>query len=561
MIKYIHLPEFAAEMEKCGKCGDCALAVEISTAKKHINKPCVVKNVLGFEAYDARGRILILKRLLDGTLESDEDILEWAYTCLLCGNCRETCLAIDKGIDLPLMMEAFRRDLVENGLTLPKHLDVIEKVLQSNNPYGEPAEDRFNFILSENFPAQARVLVFFGCTAAYRQKAIAEATYKLLKKANIDFTILKDEKCCGSVLLRYGYHDQVVDNANSILEQIQKTGAQTVIFPCSGCYRTFKIDYPQLIEMPANIEFIHISEYLEQLVRENKIHFKSEQPTRVSYHDPCHLGRAVGVYEAPRFLINSIKNTSLIEMETRRNYSHCCGAGGGLKSCFPELALKVGQNRIIEAAQNQIDYLVSSCPFCKINLSQSLNGHEFQVVDLTELLHQTIDENLTGTVVVPQLEGVQHQLTLDYINYLSNHPEIFADLVPGAILDFTVFETIDAFEDEEPPQGAFHVSRSGNSIEIKLGLADTPDLQLALSEGAVQGLISTKSKKDYSLKFGTFYNDPEEEHWIDFILHKRTKTLLRMGYGKFAEEAGILDENEDDLDNLDSRVKIKENKI
>lgn len=559
MIKYTHLLEFAPEMEKCGKCGDCSLAVEISTAKKHINKPCVVKNVLGFEAYDARGRILILKRLLDGTLESNEDILEWAYTCLLCGNCKETCLAIDKGIDLPSMMEAFRRDLVENDIRIPKHLEIIEKILNYNNPYGEPPDERFNFILSENFPAQADVLVFFGCTAAYRQKDIAKATFQLLKKAKIDFTILKDEKCCGSVLLRYGYHDQVVDIANSLLEQIQKTGAQTVVFPCSGCYRTFKIDYPQLIEMPANVEFIHISEYLERLVKENKIHFKFEQPTRVSYHDPCHLGRGVGVYEAPRFLINSIINSSLIEMETRRNYSHCCGAGGGLKSCFPELALKVGQNRIIEAGQNQIDFLVSSCPFCKTNLSQSLNGHEFQVLDLTELLQQAIDENLTGTVVVPDLEGVEHLLTQDYITYLSNHPEIFAELAPGSTLDFTIFKTIDAFEDEEPPSGAFHVKRSGTSIEINLGLADTPDLQLALSEGAVKELTSATTKKEYSLKFGAFYNDPEEDHWIDFILHKRTKTLLSMGYGKFAEEAGILDEEAEDLDNLDARVKIKEN--
>ena len=558
MIKYTHLPEFASEMEKCGKCGDCALAVEISTAKKHINKPCAVKNVLGFEAYDARGRILILKRLLDGTLESNEDILEWAYTCLLCGNCRETCLAIDKGINLPSMMEALRRDLVENGISVPKHLEIIEKILKYNNPYGEPPKDRFNFILSENFPAQADVLVFFGCTAAYRQKDIAEATYHLLKKAKVDFTILKDEKCCGSVLLRYGYQPQVIDIAKSLLEQIRKTGAHTVIFPCAGCYRTFKIDYPQLVEMPENVEFLHISEYLERIVKENKIHFQFEKSTRISYHDPCHLGRAVGVYEAPRFLINSIAKSSLIEMETRRNYSHCCGAGGGVKSCFPELALKVGQNRILEAGQNQIDYLISSCPFCKTNLSQSLDGHEFRVLDLTELLQQTAHENLMGTVILPESESVENQLAQDYITYLSKNPEIFADLASGSILDFTIYDSIDAFEDEEPPKAAFYVKRSENNMEIHLGLADTPDLQLALSEGAVKELIQSQTKKAYSLKFGAFYNDPEEDHWIDFILHKRTKTLLNMGYGKFAEEAGILDDEAEDLDNLDSRVKIKE---
>ncbi|GAG92452.1 unnamed protein product, partial [marine sediment metagenome] len=207
MIKYSHLPEFLAEMEKCGKCGDCALAVEISTAKKHINKPCVVKNVLGFEAYDARGRILILKRLLDGTLPFDQDVGEWVYTCLLCGNCQTTCLAIENGIDLPAMMEALRKDLVESGFSLPKHEEIIKNMFEYNNPYGELHKERFNFIISENFPPKADVVVFFGCTAAYRQKDIATATYKILKKANVDFTVLNDEKCCGSVLFRLGYDE------------------------------------------------------------------------------------------------------------------------------------------------------------------------------------------------------------------------------------------------------------------------------------------------------------------------------------------------------------------
>ncbi len=542
-------------MEKCGKCGDCALAVEISTAKKHINKPCVVRNVLGFEAYDARGRILIFKRLLDGTLQYDESLLDWAYSCLLCGNCQETCLAIEDGINLPAMMEAFRKDLVQSGINLPKHLEIINNTFQYHNPYGEPHKNRFNFILSENFPPKADIVVFFGCTSAYRQKSIAEATYKLLKKVKADFTILKDEKCCGSVLFRYGYIDKVRDQARDLIDQIQKTGAKTVIFPCAGCYRTFKIDYPEIIEMPENIEFLHIAEYLEQLVKDNKIHFKFDHPVQISYHDPCHLGRAAGVYEAPRFLINSVSSAELVEMETRRNYSHCCGAGGGVKSCFPELSSKIGANRIIEAAQNKIDYLLSACPFCKTNLSQSMDGYEFQILDLTEFLALNIDSSMTGSVIPSEVPVATDPLTQDYVNYLSKHPEIFTDLVSGSVLDFTIYNSIDDFEDELPPTGKFHVIRLEDKIEIYLGNADNPDLQLALSTGAVRELVDSATKKEYSLKFGNFYNDPEEELWIDFILHKRTKTLIKMGYGKFAEEAGILDD-EDEIDDADTRVRF-----
>ncbi|MHA1264983.1 MAG: (Fe-S)-binding protein [Candidatus Helarchaeota archaeon] len=556
MVEFKYLPKFRAAMDICGKCGDCALAVEISTAKKHINKPCVVKNVLGFEAYDARGRILILKRLLDGTLSFDEELMNWAYTCLLCGNCKETCLAIEDGIDVPAMMEAVRRDLIENGFILSKHKEIIDNTIQQHNPYGEPHASRFNFILSENFPVKADVLVFFGCTAAYRQPKIGEAVYTLLKKANIDFTILQDEKCCGSVLFRYGYYEQVKDLARGLIDQIQKAGAQTVVFPCAGCYRTFKIDYPQLIELPENIKFVHITQFLEELVKANKLHFKLTTPACISYHDPCHLGRAVGVYEAPRFLINSVESAQLIEMETRRNYSHCCGAGGGVKSCFPDLAAQIGVNRILEAAQNKIDYLISACPFCKTNLAQNLNGQEFQVLDITELLVENLDESLASTIIPPQLPTATHPLTQEYINYLSRHPEIFSDLVPGSVLDFTVYSSIDDFDEERPPVGNFHVIRLEDKIELYNGFADNPDLQLALSEGAVRELVNSTSKKEYSHRFGNFYNDPEEECWIDFILHKRTKTLIKMGYGKFAEEAGILEEEEEDLDALDSRVRI-----
>jgi len=557
LIEYNHLSKFVPELEICGKCGDCASAVEISTAKKHINKPCVVKNVLGFEAYDARGRILILKRLLDKTLTFDQNLLDWTYTCLLCGNCQETCLAIENGINLPAMMEALRQDLVDSKLYLPKHLEIIEKTQKFNNPYGEPHDLRFKFILSENFPLKADVLVFFGCTAAYRQQSIALATYQLLKKANVNFTILKDEKCCGSILFRYGQSKSLKERARELIDQIQASGAKIVIFPCAGCYRTFKIDYPQIIEMPENIKFVHVTEFIESLMKDKKLFFKSQLPTQISYHDPCHLGRAAGVYEAPRVLLNAIVSASFIELETRRNFSHCCGAGGGVKSCFPELSAKIATNRIIEAAKNGINYLTSACPFCKTNLTQNLNGQPFEVLDITELLLKFLDESLSGAVIPSEVPIETHPLTQEYINYLSKTPEIFVDLVSGSVLDFVVYDTIDNFEDERPPLGKFHVVRLENKIEIHNGKADNADLQLALSEGAVQELIQSKTKKEYSHKFGQFYNDPEEDHWIDFVLHKRTKTLIKMGYGKFAEEAGILEED-DDFDNLDNRVKIKE---
>ena len=138
------------------------------------------------------------------------------------------------------------------------------------------------------------------------------------------------------------------------------------------------------------------------------------------------------------------------------------------------------------------------------------------------------------------------KLGKEYMNFLANYPEIFSDLVPGSILDFAIYETLDDLESEKP-LCCFNVSRSEQGIELKTGKADDPDLELAVSTDAVTQLINKETKSDYASQFGSFYNEPdEEEGWIDFVLHKRTKTLIKMGYGKFAEEAGIL-EDEDDI--------------
>ena len=107
----------------------------MTTAKRHVSKPCPVKNVLGFEAYDARGRILILKNILEGKVEINDALLKWAYTCTGCGSCRETCLAIEGGIDTPLLMEAIRQDLISRRVRLFKHIEILDSIVKNQNPY------------------------------------------------------------------------------------------------------------------------------------------------------------------------------------------------------------------------------------------------------------------------------------------------------------------------------------------------------------------------------------------------------------------------------------------
>ena len=133
-----------------------------------------------------------------------------------------------------------------------------------------------------------------------------------------------------------------------------------------------------------------------------------------------------------------------------------------------------------------------------------------------------------------------------YTTFLSQYPEIFSDLDKGCVFDFCLYNSIEDYYDHSPAD-VFNVLRNGQGIEIKPGKAKDSDLELALSIDAVKKLLQTKDKVEYAQLLGTFYNDPDEKKgWIDFELHKRTQTIIDMGYGRFAKTAGIL-EDEDDV--------------
>ena len=153
-----------------------------------------------------------------------------------------------------------------------------------------------------------------------------------------------------------------------------------------------------------------------------------------------------------------------------------------------------------------------------------------------------LEEELTSKIV--DKEAYKTKIAKKYTTFLSKYPEIFSDLINGSDFDFALYDSLEAY-DKRSPVDVFHVNRNGDGIEIKPGRAVDSDLELALSIDAVEKLIQTETKIDYAQLLGSFYNDPDEKKgWIDFILHKRTQTLIDMGYGKFAQTAGILKDDD-----------------
>jgi Fe-S oxidoreductase len=213
------------------------------------------------------------------------------------------------------------------------------------------------------------MLYFRGCTAREKQTEISEATEKLLALAGVDYHVLEDEKCCGSVLLRTGFEKEALKQIEKNTELLKD---EKIITSCAGCYKTLKEDYDGL-------DVVHISQLLDELIREDRLDL-TKADLDVTYHDSCHLGRHCGVFDDPRNVIESV--AELVEMENNRDESLCCGAGGGVKSAYPEIAGEMAKSRISQAKETGCRTLVTSCPFCKLNLE----SEEIEVMDLTEFL-------------------------------------------------------------------------------------------------------------------------------------------------------------------------------
>jgi fumarate reductase (CoM/CoB) subunit B len=354
---YPALQEFAEEIYTCNRtrCGFCSVE-------------CPVFRVRRLETYASRGRMLAARGLLENVLEPSAELQDVMDECLMCGYCQARCALHNMDI-----FASVRQELRAAGFSSPKHEKTATKILEEGTLFDRPTP----------FRRVGTTPLYLGC--AYQTKPHEVKTIvSVLEKVGID-PLVSDEVCCGYIVGAVGFADEF-ESAQARFRQVYGPHMDgEILTVCPTCTATLHGEY----NLAAKHALVAVAERLGDM---------DLKPLnmRVTYHDPCHLGRMLGVIEEPRQILKAL-GIEVIEMEHHGIFSTCCGGGGGLLDVDRNLAVEVSKNRIRDAAAVGVETIVTACPTCQPTLLRGAGrmanelGYFVDVLDLWELLDKALD--------------------------------------------------------------------------------------------------------------------------------------------------------------------------
>jgi Fe-S oxidoreductase len=372
-----------------------------------------------YDAYSGQGMINIAQELLEGRLSYEDGLVEHIYTCTTCGACDINCKSI-RDMELLDTILAMRAKCIDDGQgPLPAHKEYALHIDKNHNIYGKPHEQRFGWLPGDvKLAEESKVAYFAGCNTAYLHPDIAVNVARILNAGGLDFTTLSaEEYCCGAPLWRTGQREAAMKLAKHNLDVFNRKGIKTLITSCAECYGTFRGFYPRVATL--GFEVLHITEIIQKMIEERKLRLTKNLDIKVTYHDPCLLGRlselyvpwtgvikpygyheppkqwrrgANGVYEAPRRILKAINGLELVEMIRNEENAFCCGGGGGVPAVFPDFSLWTALERLAEARSTGAEALISCCPFCESSFEKAIEAGKDKIkyYDLTELVVQSL---------------------------------------------------------------------------------------------------------------------------------------------------------------------------
>ena len=379
--------EIDNEVLACIHCGFCRLG-------------CPTFSITHRESKNARGRNALAFYMMNGSIEPSTELAEAFYSCTTCQACTYFCPAL---IKVDEIVEGVRRKLYAAGFVPEPVLGIRENILKTGNVYASAQEARIDIYppaLKEKakkgeLKSKAETLLFMGCVPSYLDMKMVPSLIKPLDAAGVDYTTLSvEENCCGFPLYLMG-SDKFRPQAEKLIKRIRATGARKLVTPCAGCYKTFKKIYPEVGDL--GLDVYHSIHYLKTLIDGGKIKLKGELGKRVTYHDPCDLGRAFKMFEEPRDILKKIPGLEYVEMARNGLKARCCGGGGGVMANNPDLAVEMGAERVRDALAVGAEIIVSGCAACKDNLRKGAKAipkqerGKVKVMDITEIVAEALE--------------------------------------------------------------------------------------------------------------------------------------------------------------------------
>ena len=428
------LLDYKSSFTRCVRCSLCKWVPSPQVRSQRFSIGCPSILYGNFHAYSGGGKAITALGLMQGVVDYSDDMLKTVHACSMCGACDISCkLNYQDKVNLLEGLRELRLKCVEDGQMDPTHMIIMDGLKKEDNVFGEPKADRSKWAeglgVKDVFSDKVDVYLHVGCHFAYDEGLwpVIRGVVRILQAADISFGIaMADEGCCGGRAFDMGFKGVAANFAEATAGRVKESGAKTLLTCCADGFGTFKQLYPMVGFGFKDVEVLHIAEYMARLMKEGKLTLNREVPMRVTYHDPCHLGRLGeawtpwsgtykkvlntmtitdpprevlfgnnGVYNAAREVLNGIPGLEFVEMERIREYSFCCGAGGGAKEAYPDFALMAGNERIQEAKSTGAEALVTACPWCERNFKDAVqeNNEKMAVFDVVELVLKAMGIN------------------------------------------------------------------------------------------------------------------------------------------------------------------------
>jgi len=379
---------------QCSRCQDACPAYEtgkeLSPSALEINKRYFINDNISAIANGES----IDKALTDWMLTE-----EAAWSCTTCGYCVEVCPV---GNEPMIDILRARQNLVMMESNFPQDaVETFEKMENYGNPWGLSPQDRENWMDGLDVPLMrekknTEVLYWAGCSGAYdsRGREISQSVAKILNEAKVDYACLgNEETCTGDSARRIGNEYLFQTMAEQNKETFEQYNFKKIVTQCPHCFTTLKNDYA---EMGIELDVVHHSQYIDELINEKKIEPKPYLDEDITFHDPCYLGRHNGEYDAPRKVLQSVlKEGSIKEMEQSKSDSFCCGAGGGNMWYEIKTGERINQHRVNQAVDTEAKTIAAACNFCNIMLEDGVkttgNEENIRVVDIAEMVSKGLE--------------------------------------------------------------------------------------------------------------------------------------------------------------------------